>query len=185
MIRSGAAFGLVLAGLAIGEGGPMAAPQVEVAPELQATFPRASAIDPGMRTADNPAVRTTPPAVRAGNPLWAVPLSSLSATRERPLFSSSRRPPAPAVPARPVVLAAPPPPAPKPPERPQLALVGTVAGAAESIAIFVDQTNQAIVRLRTGEGHAGWVLRSVEAREVTLQSDSDTAVLALPAIQAK
>src|SRR5450631_3845625 len=32
-----------------------------------------------------------------GNPLWGVPLQSLSATRERPIFLPSRRPPAPAV----------------------------------------------------------------------------------------
>lgn len=38
------------------------------------------------------------------NPLWAIPLKQLSNTRERPIFSPSRRPPAPAV-------AGPPPPA--------------------------------------------------------------------------
>src|SRR5438445_6924776 len=33
----------------------------------------------------------------SGNPLWGVPLKSLSASRERPIFLPSRRPPAPAV----------------------------------------------------------------------------------------
>src|SRR5215212_880442 len=46
-----------------------------------------------------------------GNPLWGIPLKSLSLTRERPLFTPSRRPPAPAVAnveaARPVVAPAP------------------------------------------------------------------------------
>src|SRR5262249_56938753 len=32
-----------------------------------------------------------------GNPLWGIPLSGLSATRGRPIFSPTRRPPAPAV----------------------------------------------------------------------------------------
>ena len=42
-----------------------------------------------------PSPNATP---RAGNPLWAIPLSALSATRDRPLFSTSRRPPIVAVP---------------------------------------------------------------------------------------
>ena len=46
--------------------------------------------------------------------------------------------------------------------------------------MFVDQATQAIVRLRTGEGHDGWVLRAVGGREVTLQNDSNTAILTLP-----
>ena len=33
----------------------------------------------------------------SGNPLWSVPLSVLTATRERPVFSASRRPMPPAV----------------------------------------------------------------------------------------
>ncbi len=35
---------------------------------------------------------------QAGNPLWAIPLSALTETRERPLFSASRRPPVVAAP---------------------------------------------------------------------------------------
>ena len=45
-------------------------------------------------------VETPTPAagfVKPGNFLRAIPLSSLSTTRDRPLFSSSRRPPPPAV----------------------------------------------------------------------------------------
>ena len=36
-------------------------------------------------------------ATEAGNPLSKIPLSALTATRDRPLFSLSRRPPAPAI----------------------------------------------------------------------------------------
>src|SRR5438105_2534326 len=36
------------------------------------------------------------PADPTGNPLWAIPLSSLTATRERPIFLPSRRAPRPA-----------------------------------------------------------------------------------------
>jgi general secretion pathway protein N len=139
--------------------------------------PAGAPLDPGMRMSD--AVRA--PVARTGNPLWSVPLSALTLTRERPLFSASRRPPPPVVAPPPVAVVRPPPPPPRPrePEKPRLSLVGTVGGE-DGIAVFVDQTNQAIVRLRTGEGHQGWILRTVGGREVTLQNDRDTAVLALP-----
>ena len=130
------------------------------------------------QTSPDPA--KTAPVARAGNPLWAVPLSTLTVTRERPLFSSSRRAPAPPVAAAPVMQARPPPPPPpREPDRPRLSLVGTVGGD-QGIAVFVDQATQAIVRLRTGEGHDGWVLRNVGGREVTLQNDTNTAILTLP-----
>jgi hypothetical protein len=38
------------------------------------------------------------PTPSTGNPLWAIPLSLLTATRDRPLFSVSRRPPVVAAP---------------------------------------------------------------------------------------
>jgi hypothetical protein len=126
-----------------------------------------------------------PPAVpeRApgANPLWAIPLATLSSTRERPIFSSSRRPPPPAVAA--VTVAKPPPPPPKPPrvERPQLSLVGTIsAGDDQSFGIFVDPTTKAALRLKIGEDHEGWKLRSVQGREVTLERDRQTTILSLP-----
>jgi len=136
---------------------------------------------PGIAQSSPDTPKPAPPVARAGNPLWAVPLSSLTLTRERPLFSASRRPPPPPVVAAPVVQTRPPPPPPqrREPERPRLSLVGTVGGE-EGIAVFVDQGTQAIVRLRTGEGHDGWVLRAVGGREVTLQNDRDTAILTLP-----
>src|SRR5205085_5181002 len=59
--------------------------------------------------APTPAGRPIDP---TGNPLWAIPLSALTATRERPLFLPSRRAPAPAVAGTPVVTTPPPPPPP-------------------------------------------------------------------------
>jgi len=111
-----------------------------------------------------------------GNPLWGVPLGSLSATRERPVFSPSRRPPA-------VAVAAPPPPPPPQahgPEQPQLSLVGTVIGSTESIGVFTDQATKAIVRLRIGEGHDGWILHAIDARAATFARDRREVTLALP-----
>ena len=124
-----------------------------------------------------PAQRSSEP---AGNPLWSVPLSTLTATRERPLFSPARRAPAAAV-AGPVAVAPPPPPPPPTePERPQLVLVGAIASDTEGFAVFLDQATNSVVRLRTGQDHDGWVLRSVKGREATLQKDKVTTTLALP-----
>jgi hypothetical protein len=114
-----------------------------------------------------------------GNPLWAIPLNSLTTTRARPIFSPSRRPPPPAIVAAPYV---PPPRAATPaePDRPQLMLVGTVTGEQEAFGIFLDQTANKIVRLKLGDLHGGWILRQVRGREVMLQKNDDIFFLALP-----
>jgi general secretion pathway protein N len=139
------------------------------------------AVDPNQSAARPRAATPGGQAEPRGNPLWAIPLSSLTATRERPIFLPSRRPPAPAVAGPPPAPVRPPPPPPAEPDRPRLALVGAVAGDSEGIAIFLDQTTRGIVRLRTGENHSGWILRSVKGREATLQKDRETVLLALPA----
>lgn len=125
-----------------------------------------------------PAERTEEP---TGNPLWAIPLSALTATRDRPIFVPSRRPPAPAVAGpppvqRPVAVVAPP----AELERPQLTLVGVIANETEGFAVFLDQETNQVVRLRTGQDHAGWVLSSVKGREAVLQKGRETATMALP-----
>lgn len=115
-----------------------------------------------------------------GNPLWSVPLSNLTATQQRPIFSASRRPPPPPVAAIPprinlpkaVVVE-------QPPERPPLAMIGAVVGDADAIAVFLDQSTSKIVRLRQGQAHAGWVLSSILRREVTFKKADQTEILAL------
>jgi general secretion pathway protein N len=120
--------------------------------------------------------------VPRGNPLWSVPLSALTATQERPIFSASRRPPPRAVLAPPAEQAsAPPPPAPAEPERPPLALIGAIVGDTDSIAVFVDRTSQKTIRLRPGEAHAGWVLNAVARREVTLRKADRSETIELKA----
>ena len=117
----------------------------------------------------------------AANPLWAIPLSALTATRNRPLFTPSRRPPAPVVASVPVAAPRPPPPPPPAvPQHPNLTLVGTVAGENEGVAVFIDTTTRDTVRLRTGEGHNGWILQSIEGRAATLQKGAQSETLALP-----
>jgi general secretion pathway protein N len=113
-----------------------------------------------------------------GNPLWGLPLRSLNATRERPIFLPSRRPPAPAVTAtytEPVKQAPP-----VESERPALSLVGIVTGSGDGFAVFISDSTHDVFRLGTGEGHEGWILRSVQAREAVLEKDRRTVVFELP-----
>jgi hypothetical protein len=118
--------------------------------------------------------------LQVGNPLWAIPLSTLAITRERPLFSPSRRP-APPPPVAPAVYVPSPTSSPAEPDHPLLTLLGTIVGETDRIGIFMDQASQSVVRLKTGENNAGWVLLSVEGREVTFAKGSRTATLTLPA----
>jgi len=117
----------------------------------------------------------------SGNPLWVIPLKQLTITRDRPIFSPSRRPPPPVAVDRPFV---PPPVArvqPKPPPQPlTLSLLGTIAGDSEGIALFMERATQEVVRLRTGEAHEGWVLRSVHGREAKLEKGDRTETVTLP-----
>ena len=107
--------------------------------------------------------------VLSGNPLWSVPLSRLSATRDRPIFSASRRPPPQAVagpvaepvkPQAPVAL----------PEPLNLKLIGAVVGETDAIGVFVDRASKGIVRMRRGDIYAGWQLDSIAGREATLKN---------------
>lgn len=129
-------------------------------------------------------VAAQPPApperAQSANPLWAIPLAVLRNTRDRPVFSVSRRPPPAAV--APVAVAKPPAPPPQPlrVERPQLSLVGTIAGSDQSFGIFVDQTTKAVLRLKIGEDYQGWRLHAVQGREATLMRDQQTIMLSLP-----
>jgi general secretion pathway protein N len=128
-------------------------------------------------TSPDAAVERSPP---GGNPLWALPLKQLSITRDRPIFSPSRRPPPPATPSYVAPVAVRTPQKPKEPERPSITLLGTILGASESIGIFLNPATRDIVRLRLGEDHEGWALRSVKTREVTLVKDRERVVLELP-----
>jgi general secretion pathway protein N len=133
---------------------------------------------------ETPAARPSPPVAKpsepSANPLWAIPLSRLTATRDRPLFLPSRRAPSPGVAAGPVMGLAPSAPPPAEPERPPLTLVGAIASETEGFAVFLDQATNAVIRLRTGQDHQGWVLRTVKGREATLVKASISTTLMLP-----
>ena len=175
--RTIAALGVAfLACAGLGAWALAATPPPGLAPE--------SALNPGALepAVDRPAVPVARERGPSGNPLWGMPLRVLTATRERPLFSPSRRPPAP-----PVVAAPAPPPrpvaAPKPPEpeHPLLTIVGTIVSASDGIAVFIDQATNGVIRLHTGQDHDGWVLRSVRGREAMFEKADRNATLALPA----
>jgi hypothetical protein len=120
-----------------------------------------------------------PPAkTLSANPLWAIPLTQLSGTRDRPIFSPSRRPAPVVATTEPVVVR--PPPRKKEIEPPPLALVGTIASDDESFGIFIDQSTNAALRLKAGEDFQGWKLLGIRGREVTMRKDQQGAVLTLP-----
>jgi hypothetical protein len=141
-----------------------------------------SALNPSLEpSVDRPAVPIAREHGPTGNPLWGIPVRVLTATRERPLFSPSRRPPAPpavaapAPPQRPVVVAKP------EPDHPLLTIVGTVVSESDGIGVFIDQASNEVIRLHTGQDHDGWVLRAVQGREATFEKKERSSTLALPA----
>ncbi len=117
-------------------------------------------------------------ATEAGNPLSKIPLSALTATRDRPLFSLSRRPPAPAIEANAEPAQAPA--AAAPPERPAVKLIGTILSPATSVVLLRDSATQAVTRLRVGEATSGWRVKTVSLRSVTLEKGEQSAILGLP-----
>jgi general secretion pathway protein N len=114
-----------------------------------------------------------PAALSRANPLWGVPLDSLSAAQDRPVFSASRRPP-PAPAAPPVIMHN------AGPQGPTLALMGTVAEGSAGIAIFRDEQTKSIIRLQTGQSHLGWTLTAVKPREATMLHAGQHIVLTIP-----
>jgi hypothetical protein len=124
------------------------------------------------------AATETAAGVRAGNPLWTVPLDGLAAQQERPLFSPTRRPPPPQQ------VAAPPPaaprPAPAPPAAPPLQLLGVISGGDGGFGLFTNSVSGATLTLRAGEVFGGWTLRALHPRSAVVISEGREVVLALP-----
>lgn len=170
-IRRSLITALIVSAVTAGLGsGGAAVPSAPIEPEAVGSATGAISVDEASSTATNDAPR--------GNPLWAIPLKNLSATRERPIFSPLRRPRAAAVATSPYV-------SPRPaktavPTRPQLALVGTIAGDKEGFGIFLDRATSAMLRLKTGQEHKGWMLREIRSREALFEKGEETVTLALP-----
>ena len=98
----------------------------------------------------------------------SIPLSELSETRDRPLFSTTRRPP----PAEGAVVAAsktsvedkPP-----GPEVPPFVLKGTVLGSNDRVAVLFDPTTNRTSQLRLGKSDSGWTVLNVSPRSIVLR----------------
>ena len=104
------------------------------------------------------------------SPLAAQPLDRLSATRERPLFSPTRRPPPP---PPPVVVAPEPPPPPPPP--PDVALFGIVMDGDEAHAVVRAGPAAKIMNVRVGDDIGGWKVAQIEERQLVLSLDDRIA----------
>lgn len=117
-------------------------------------------------------------ALQTGNPIARVSLDRLAATRERPLFWSSRRAAAPPRPPE-----APPPagpPAPAAAEQPRLTLTGiVVSSSGVGSAIFFDETDRTFATVKLGQNRRGWALRSIDGRTVMLAKQGQTVKLAI------
>ncbi len=166
------ANGIVIAAAALVATGVV----VGIGPATADTTEKPTAVAaPGSAQPHGPAAQAAP----NGNPVRAIPLAELNMTRDRPLFSPSRRPPAPPAAAPIYQVASASRPVKVEPQRPQLTLVGTIVGGNDAIAVFLDRSTRSVVRLHTSESHEGWILRSIQGREATLEKGPDSAVLAL------
>ena len=124
------------------------------------------------------------PAETISNPLLAVPLASLAATREKPLFSATRRPPPKIVAAAPEEAKPAPPPPPPAPERPALTLIGTIEGPLRPIALFRDAASSEVISAPLGALAAGWKVTAVARRSATLVKGDRTVALDIPRLDA-
>jgi general secretion pathway protein N len=115
-----------------------------------------------------------PPRAGAANPLAALSLDNLAATRGRPLFSASRRPPAlPPATAAPVRRER----SRVPPAPPPLILVGVVLDAEEARAVV--RAGTAIIRARIGDDIGGWTVTAIEPRRLVISRDDRSVSFAL------
>jgi len=107
------------------------------------------------------------------NPLEAQPLDRLSATRDRPLFSPTRRP-------------TPPPPPPPPeqasvavvPQPPNLTLVGIVVDDEGARALIRSSATKAD-RVQIGDDIGGWKVAQIDGRRMVLSLDGRFATFTL------
>lgn len=109
------------------------------------------------------------------NPVAALPLDSLTATRERPLFSPSRRPPPPLAPmlasVQSIVV--------KPIDPPSIVLLGIVSEGGQARAVLRTQSSSKVVRARLGDEVASWTVTRIEPRRLTLSHDDRAVSYAL------
>lgn len=109
------------------------------------------------------------------NPVAALSLEQLSATRERPLFSPIRRVPAAPEPPPPPVAAAPE----APPPPPTLTLFGIVMHPEGARALVRAAASNDLLRLRLGDMVDGWEVAEIGRTELVLRLGERVETVAL------
>ena len=133
-----------------------------------------------------PRAPASPDATDAGadeNPFRNVPLDSLSATKERPLFSPTRRPPPSAAPAAADTQpqASPSQPAASvEPDGPPLTLIGTIVGGERPVAVLFNKLTRAVSTAHEGDETLGWRITAVSARSAVAEKEGVAVTLDLP-----
>jgi len=84
-MRAGRSIALTLALVAVGDAPISGMPAADAGARVAAGVAARVAVEP---TSDSAAPARASPVAPRGNPLWAIPLSDLSATGERPIFFS-------------------------------------------------------------------------------------------------
>jgi general secretion pathway protein N len=108
------------------------------------------------------------------NPLQVQSLDRLSATRDRPLFSPSRRPvPPPPPPVERVPEAAPPPPP------PNVTVLGIVVDGEGARAMVRSGMKMKVERVQIGDDIGGWKVSEIEGRRLALVLDGRSAIFTL------
>lgn len=114
---------------------------------------------------------TEPPTL--ANPLEAQPFDRLSATRDRPVFSPTRRPTPPPPPPPPEQ-----PPAAFVPQPPNLTLVGIVVDDEGARALIRSSATKAD-RVQVGDDIGGWKVAQIDGRRMVLSLDGRFATFTL------
>jgi hypothetical protein len=124
------------------------------------------------RAADSPANGD----VAISNPVELQPWRELAATRDKPLFSPTRRPPP--KPVAPVARVEPPPPPPPPPSVVVLGIVSENGDGRAAIRAGKG-TGDKVLRVRTGDDVSGWKVERIEPRRLVLTQGERSVDFAL------
>lgn len=103
-------------------------------------------------------------------------LTTMSATRDRPLFSPSRRPPPRLQTIGPARLQ----PAPALPPKPLFQLSGVIMGTARRLVILKRDADHRAFSVALGGTLDGWMVSEIGERDVTLRRGAAVTILQLP-----
>ena len=129
-----------------------------------------------VRAMPDAAIDIEMPAV-SDNPVAEVPLDRLSDTRNRPLFSRSRRPPAPPAPTA-IAARVEPQPLPLLPP-PGVALFGVVVGPQGARAYIATGAADRIIGVRLGDDVSGWTVTAITQSNLVLSRAERSATFTL------